>query len=435
MSTRSSADPANALAPAPLVSRRRAVAAATIGSALEWYDFIVYSFFAVIIGKLFFPAAAPNSQLLIGLATFGVGFFMRPLGAIVLGIYGDRHGRRAALSVTIALMIVGLLILTFVPSYGSIGMLAPVLVVLARLFQGFSAGGEFGGTTSYLSEYSLRHRRGLYVSWQMSSQFMASLLGGIVASLIAANLSQDALAAYGWRIPFALGLLIGPVGFYIRRRLEDTPIFTAQTRLSESPLAEVLRDHFKIVACGFGIVVQGTASVYVLVLFLPTYASRTFHLPQSYAFATTAIMSLVAAIVCVLAGWLSDRWGRRNFALAAMVVLAVLLYPLFAWLAAAPSVARLLTIEIVFAICIAIPGAVTPTLLSELFPTRVRNTALALSYNIAVAIFGGFGQFIVAWLLIQTGDVLAPAYYVLGATVVGIVALLPLSDRWGAPLE
>ena len=416
-------------------SRKRAVAAATIGSALEWYDFIVYSFFAAMIGKLFFPAADPNSQLLIGLATFGVGFFMRPLGAIVLGIYGDRRGRRAALTLTIAIMIVGLLILTFTPTYQSAGFIAPVLVVLARLFQGFSAGGEFGGTTSYLSEYSLQNRRGLYVSWQMSSQFMASLLGGLVAALVTANLSSDALAAYGWRIPFAIGLLIGPVGFYIRRRLEDTPAFMAQTRLAESPLGETLRNHFKIVACGFGMVVLGTVCVYVLVLFLPGYASRQFHLPQSAAFAITAYMSLVGAIWCVIAGWLSDRLGRKPLLMISSIGLVILTYPLFAFLAAAPSLTRLVIIETVFALLVATFAAVSPTLLAELFPTRVRNTALAISYNIAVAIFGGFGQLIVAWLIVSTGDVLAPAYYVTAASVVGLIAVLPLADRTGQALE
>ncbi len=416
-------------------SRRRAVAAATIGSALEWYDFIVYSFFAAIIGKLFFPAALPNTQLLIGLATFGVGFFMRPLGAIVLGHYGDRRGRRAALTLTILLMIVGLLILTFVPTYVSIGFIAPVLVVLARLFQGFSAGGEFGATTSYMSEYSLTERRGMYVSWQMSSQFMASLLGGVVAAIISGSLSQDALNAYGWRIPFAIGLLIGPVGYYIRQRLEDTPTFTAQKELSSFPLAEAVRGHFGKIACGFGMGVLGTASVYVLVLFLPVYASRQFHLPQSDAFATTAVMSLIAAVWCIVAGWLSDRVGRKILVLIASVALLIVTYPLFAWFAASPSLTRLLIIEAIFAILIATASAVSPTLMAELFPTRVRTTSLALFYNFSVAIFGGFAQFIVAWLLFTTGDVLAPAYYVVGAAVIGTIAVLPLSDNKSKSLE
>ncbi|HEY5209926.1 MAG TPA: MFS transporter [Stellaceae bacterium] len=435
MSTQSSINPGTLEVRIGAAQRRRAVAAATIGSALEWYDFIVYSFFAALIGKLFFPSETPNAQLLIGLATFGVGFFMRPLGAILLGIYGDRRGRRAALSLTIALMIVGLLILTFTPTYASIGFIAPVLVVLARLFQGFSAGGEFGATTSYLSEYSVANRRGLYVSWQMSSQFMASLLGALVATIVSKSLSPDAMATIGWRIPFAIGLLIGPVGFYIRRRLEETPIFAAQTRLAQSPLGEAFRGHFRIIASGFGMVVLGTVCVYVLVLFLPGYASRQFHLPQSDALAVTAFMSLVGVVWCVIAGWISDRVGRKPLLLASSIGLVILTYPLFAFLAAAPSIGRLVIIETVFALLVSTFASVSPTMLAELFPTRVRNTGLAVSYNIAVAIFGGFGQFIVAWLIIRTGDVLAPAYYVLAASVVGFIAVLPLKDRTGEALE
>ena len=435
MSTQSGVGPGSRGAATTSSQRRRAVAAATIGSALEWYDFIVYSFFAAMIGKVFFPASLPNTQLLIGLATFGVGFFMRPLGAIVLGIYGDRRGRRASLTLTIALMIVGLLILTFVPTYASIGYLAPVLVVLARLFQGFSAGGEFGATTSYMTEYALKDHRGFYVSWQMASQYAASLLGGIVAFAVSASLSHDALAAYGWRIPFAIGLLIGPVGYYIRRRLDDTPAFLAQAKPPEAPLLDTLRNHMRMVLCTFGLTIAGTVTVYVLVLFLPTYAVRQFHLPQSSAFATTALMSLVAGLWCLFIGWLSDRVGRRGLVIASTAVLVVVTYPLFAFLAAAPSVTRLVIVELVFAIVIGTFAGVGPTLMAEQFPTRVRNTALALAYNFAVAIFGGFGQFIVAWLIIKTGDVLAPSYYVVAASVVGTIAGIMMPDRTGQALE
>ena len=415
--------------------RKRAVAAATIGSAFEWYDFIVFSFFAGTIVKQYFPATDSSSQLLIGLATFGVGFFMRPLGAIVLGIYGDRRGRRAALTTTIALMMVGVFILTFVPPYSWIGIAGAILILIARLFQGFSAGGEFGGATSFLSEYSLPGRRGLYVSWQQSSQFMASLLGALLGAVLSASLSADALDSYGWRIPFAIGLLIGPVGIYIRRRLDDTPAFKAQGKPAEAPLREALGGHFARVLGGFGLVVMGTVSVYVLVLFLPTYAARTFGMPPTQAFIASAIMSAILVVLCVLAGMLSDRVGRRPVILVSAILLVILVYPLMAFLAAGPTMTRLILVEIVFAILIAGFSSVAPAMMAELFPTRVRNTGLALSYNFAVAIFGGFGQFIVAWLIQATGDVLAPAYYVLAASIVGTVAVLLLPDRTGQALD
>lgn len=416
--------------------RKRAVAAATIGSALEWYDFIVYSFFAAIIGKLFFPGADPAFQLLLGLATFGVGFFMRPFGAVVLGIYGDRKGRRASLTLTISLMVLGIAVITFAPTYAAIGISAPILIVIGRLIQGFSAGGEFAGATAFLSEYALAGRRGFYVSWQQSSQFMASLLGALVGVVLTRNLSPESMADWGWRVPFALGLLIGPIGIYIRNRLAETPAFLANRgRLSRSPIGEALRDYWRPILGGFGMVIFGTVSTYVLVLFLPTYASRQFALPQSNALAASAAMSALLVVLCLVAGFVTDRIGRKPLLLAASIGMVILVYPLLAFFAAAPSIGRLLIIEAVFAVLIAAFTGPAPAMMAELVPTRVRNTALAISYNFAVAIFGGFGQFIVVWLIQTTGDVLAPAYYVLGAAIIGTIAVALLPDRTGAPLD
>jgi MFS transporter, MHS family, proline/betaine transporter len=415
-------------------ARRRAVAAATIGSALEWYDFIVYSFFAGTIGKLFFPSGDPGVQLLTSLAAFGVGFFMRPLGAIVLGTYGDRHGRRAAMTMTIALMIVGVTILTVAPTYAAIGIAGPALIVVARLFQGFSAGGEFASATSYLSEYAVVERRGFIVSWQQASQYMASLLAALVGALIARNLSEEAVASWGWRIPFALGLLIGPVGLYIRSRIEETPLFLQQERAAAAPLREALSGHWRPVLGGFGMVVYGTVSVYVLILFLPTYATTQFHMPKGDALFASAAMSALLIVLCIVAGAVADRIGRKPLVLGSPIAMLVLVYPLLRFFAAEPNVTRLLVIEAVFAVIIAAFSSPGPAMMAELFPTRVRNTALSLSYNFAVAIFGGFGQFIVAWLIRTTGDALAPSYYVLATSIVGIVAIWPLQDRTGKPL-
>ena len=415
--------------------RRRAVAAATIGNALEWYDFIVYSFFPATIGKLFFASQDPTIQVLLGFGTFGVGFFMRPLGAIVLGVYGDRAGRRASLTVTILLMMVGTAIITFAPTYASIGLAAPLLIVLARLIQGFSAGGEFAGATSFLSEYSLNKKRGQYVSWQQSSQFMASLLGAFIGSVVTKNSSPEFMLDWGWRIPFAVGLLIGPIGFYIRNRLDDTPAFKANRhRTPKSPLREAITHHWRFVIGGFGMIVYGTVSTYVLVLFLPTYATRQFGMASGDALAASALMSALLVVLCVLAGTLSDRIGRRPMLLTSSIGMIILVYPLLRFFASAPSFTNLLLIETVFAILIAGFTAPAPAMLAELFPTTVRNTAVALSYNFAVTIFGGFGPFIVAWLIQSTGDVLAPGYYVLAAAVISTVAVWPLPDRTGQPL-
>jgi len=415
--------------------RRRAVAAATIGNALEWYDFIVYSFFAATIGKLFFPSQNPTVQLLLAFATFGVGFFMRPLGAIVLGVYGDRAGRRASLTATILLMMVGTAILTFAPTYATIGIAAPLLILLARLVQGFSAGGEFGSATAFLSEYSLKRKRGLFVSWQQSSQFMASLLGAFIGSVVTKNTSPEFMLDWGWRIPFAIGLLIGPIGLYIRNRLDDTPAFKANRHLAaKSPLREALTHHWRRILGGFGMIIYGTVSTYVLVLFLPTYASRQFGMPSGDALAASALMSALLVVLCVLAGMLSDRIGRKPMLLGSSIGMIILIYPLLRFFAGAPSFTNLLIIETPFALLIAAFTAPAPAMLAELFPTRVRNTAIALSYNFAVAIFGGFAPFIVAWLIGATGDVLAPGYYVLGAAVISTIAVWPLPDRTGEEL-
>jgi MFS transporter, MHS family, proline/betaine transporter len=416
--------------------RRHAVIAGTIGNVLTAYDFIVYAFFAPLTGQLFFPDADPAFQLLASLATFGIGFVMRPLGGIVLAVYGDRKGRRASLTLAIALMTVGIFIFTATPTYAQIGIAAPIVIVIARLLQGFAAGGEFPGAMVYLSEYSLASRRGFFTSWQQSSQFFASLLGAFICTVVVNGLSAADLAAWGWRVPFAVGLVIGPAGFYIRNRLAETPVFRPQPRRAPGMLlGEALRGYWRAVLSGFGVVVSGTVSVYVIVLYLPTYVTGQFGIAPGVALTAAAAMSAVLVVLCPIFGRLSDRIGRKPVMLGASVAMVVLVYPLFRFFASAPGFGRLLLIEGIFAIVIAAFTAPSPAMMAELVPTRVRNTTISLSYNFAVAIFGGFGQFIVAGLIMATGDALAPAYYVLVAAIAGFIAVLPTLDRAGAPLD
>ncbi len=416
--------------------RRHAVIAGIVGNVLTAYDFIVYAFLASLIGRLFFPEFDPAFQLLASLATFGIGFVMRPLGGIVLAIYGDRRGRRASLTLAIGLMTVGILIFTVTPTYAQIGMTAPIVIVIARLMQGFAAGGEFPGAMVYLSEYSLAGRRGYYTSWQQSSQFFATLLGAFICTVVVRVLSADDFVAWGWRVPFALGLIVGPAGFYIRNRLADTPVFRASPPpASTMLLSEALRNHWRAVLSGFGVVMFGTVSVYVIVLYLPTYVIAQFHIPTALALAASAAMSAALVVLCLLFGRLSDMVGRKPVMVGASVAMVILVYPLFHLLAAAPSFGRLLLVEGVFAIMIAAFTAPSPAMMAELVPTRVRNTTISLSYNFAVAIFGGFGQFIVAWVILATGNRIAPAYYVLAAAVIGSVAVAAMPDRTGVRLE
>jgi MHS family proline/betaine transporter-like MFS transporter len=416
--------------------RRRAVVAGTIGNVLTAYDFIVYSFFSPVIGRLFFPDIDPAFELLASLATFGVGFIVRPLGGIVLGGIADRRGRRTAMTLAISLMTGGILIFTVTPTFATIGVAAPAAIVFARIIQGFSAGGEFPSVTAYLSEYSLAQHRGFYISWQQSAQFAASLIGAFVCTLVVRGLNADQVASWGWRVPFALGLLVGPIGFYIRNRLADTPVFrAAPDQASPAPLRESARHHWRAILGSFGMVVCGTAAVYVIVLFLPIYATRQFGLIAWKSMAASAAMSAGLVVLCLFFGALSDRIGRKSVVLGGSIALMVLTYPLFSYFRSAPGIGSLLAIEAVLAIAIAAATGPSFAMMAEAVPTRVRTSSLSLSYNFGVAIFGGFGQFIVVWLILRTGDVLAPAYYVLAAGAVGALAVAFMPDYTGTAFD
>lgn len=256
--------PADGIVSVSNQQRRRAIVATVIGNGLEWFDFTVYSFFAVIIAKLFFPTGNDLTSLLLAVATFGVGFFMRPVGGILLGIYADRVGRKAALSVTILLMAVGTTMIGLAPTYESIGLFAPLIIVVARLLQGFSAGGEMGSATAFLTEYAPERERAYYSSWIQASIGVAVLLGAAVGTFVTASLDAAALASWGWRLPFLLGIIIGPVGYYIRHHLEETPTFLEEKDKTDSPLKEVIRNFPRETSASFSMVILWTVCTYVL---------------------------------------------------------------------------------------------------------------------------------------------------------------------------
>src|SRR6201996_5978304 len=285
----------------------RAVVAASIGNALEWFDLVVYGFFAVIIAKLFFPAGNDTVSLLLTLGTFGVSFFMRPLGAIVIGAYADRAGRKAALTLSILLMMCGTLIIAVLPTYQSIGLAAPVILVVARLMQGFSAGGEFGSATAFLAEH-VPGRRGFFASWQVASQGLTTLLAAIFGVVLTGHLSPEQLNTWGWRVPFIFGLLIGPVAWYIRTKLDETPEFLA-AETTQTPIRDTFATQKLRLFVGMGIVVLGTVSTY-LVLFMPTFAIKQLGLAPSVAFAAIALIGVIQLVFSPVVGHLSDRHGR-----------------------------------------------------------------------------------------------------------------------------
>lgn len=400
--------------------RRRAIVATVIGNGLEWFDFTVYSFFAVIIAKLFFPTGNDLSSLLLAVATFGVGFFMRPVGGIILGVYADRVGRKAALSLTILLMALGTTMIGLAPTYDQIGVFAPLLIVVARLLQGFSAGGEMGGATAFLTEYAPVERRAYYSSWIQASIGVAVLLGAAVGTFVTSALSTEALNSWGWRLPFLLGIVIGPVGYYIRHHLDETPTFRDATDKSDSPLTEVLRDYPRQTAASFSMVILWTVCTYVLLFYMPTYSVKVLHVPQSTGFIAGMVGGLAIMVCSPLVGLLADRLGRRVLLSGSAMLILVLAYPMFAYINQAPGLASLVVFQLVFGILIATYTGPILAAFSELFPAKVLSTGLSVAYNLAVTIFGGFASFIITWLIASTGSTMAPAFYVMFAAAISL---------------
>ena len=406
----------------------RMVVAASIGNALEWFDLVVYGFFAVLIAKLFFPAGNDTVSLLLTLGTFGVSFFMRPLGAIVLGAYADRAGRKAALTLSIVLMMTGTLIIAILPTYRTIGVAAPLVLVLARLMQGFSAGGEFGSATAFLAEH-VPERRGFFASWQIASQGLTTLLAAGFGVLLTSSLSADQLAAWGWRVPFVFGLLIGPAAWYIRTRLDETPEFLA-AETTATPLRDTFASQKMRLLIAIGAVVLGTVSTY-LVLFMPTYGVKQLGLAPSVTFAAIALTGAIQMLFSPLVGHLSDQLGRTRIMLVSAVLLLVLIYPAFAFLVGHPNVGTLIAVQVVLGFLMTGYFGALPGLLSEIFPVQTRTTGMSLAYNVAVTIFGGFGPFIITWLISVTGSKTAPGFYMMFAAVVSLLALFAARRKLG----
>lgn len=410
---------------------RHAVAAATIGTALEWFDLVVYGFFALTIAKLFFPAGNPLTSLLLTLGTFGASYLMRPLGALFLGAYADRHGRKRGLTLSIALMALGTLIIAVAPTYEAIGVAAPALMVAARLIQGISAGGEFGSSTSFLVEHSPPAQRGFYASFQMAAQGATAVLASLFGVMLTRSLSTDQLLAWGWRIPFLFGLTIIPVAYFIRRHVSETPVFL-NTSKAHSPVRETFADNKLRLMLAIGVYILVTSSSYVIILFMPTFAVRQLGIPSSIAFTGTLLMGAIQIIACPIAGALADRAGRLRVLLWAAVIFGVSVVPLFALLAATPTMPVFLALCVVLGLLVSAYQGPIPAVLSELFPARVRTLGLALTHNLTVAVFGGFAPMILTWAISRTHSNLAPAAYIAAAALLSVMCLVICMRRYGA---
>src|SRR6266446_1616169 len=412
----------------------RAILAASVGNLLEWYDFSVYALFAIHIAANFFPHRNPGLDLVKAFLVFGLGFVIRPLGAVLIGIYGDRAGRKAALTLTILIMAGGTLIIAAAPSYAVIGIGAPLLLLAGRILQGFSAGGEIGGATAFLVEHAPETRRGLFAAWLQASMGMSNILGALVAFSVTSLLPPASVTGWGWRIPFLVGLLIAPVGLYLRRTLDETPQFRAEAArrtlepAAAQPLVRVFRDHSRSLLVGMGISILWAVAVYVLLIFMPVFAQKAFGFSAAQAFGGSLIGNVVFVAGCFAFGALADRIGdKRTLAIgASLLPLGVL--PLFLWLDASRSTMTLVLVQSAFGLMVSSFTGIAPKALSGLFPTAVRTTGVSLVYNTAITVFGGFAPAILTWLTQSTsGSVFAPAWYVVGAAAPAIAAISALN--------
>jgi MHS family proline/betaine transporter-like MFS transporter len=409
---------------------RRAVVASSVGNALEWFDIIVYASFAVVISTLFFPTQSGATGLLLTFGTFAISYLIRPIGAMVIGAYGDRAGRKQALSLTIFAMMLGTATMAFAPTAASIGAWAGVVILVSRLLQGFSAGGEFGTATAFLIE-NAPNRRAFYASWQVATQGLAMFLASAFGFGLNTWLRPDQLESWGWRVPFLFGLLIGPVGLYIRMRMDETPEFARADKV-KSPLWQTISQHTAQLLTTAAIVGLASISVY-LILYMPTFAVKSLHLPSYAGYLGGMISGIVSLVGVPFVGSLADRVGPAPVMRVTAVAAIVLAWPLFKILLDHPSVATLTVVQIALGILMAFYFGPLPALMSDMFPTSLRSTGLSVSYNLGVTLFGGFAPLILAWLVERTGSLFAPSYYYMAVAVVSLIGLLIVRAKGWLP--
>ena len=372
---------------------------------------------------------------MLALGSFGIAFLARPVGGLVLGLYADRSGRKPAMTLTLILMAAGSLGVALAPNYAQIGVWAPIWLVSARLLQGFSLGGEVGASTSMLLEYADDHSRGYFGSFQFVSQGLSSLLGAAIATLLTNTLSHDQLYSWGWRIPFFIGVLLVPIGVYIRRHLDETlgPV-AHKDKSATATIKDAFQTHAKLIWSGVLLVLGGTVATYTIVFYIPTFATHFLHMPLSLTLWASVTASAILIPVSIYAGRLSDRFGRIPVTWWARLALIALVVPGFMLLVAYPTGQVLIGVVAVLSVLLALQASPGITFITELYPRPIRATSLSVVYSVGVAIFGGSAQLIVTWLIQRTGSDLAPAWYMIGATVLSSLPFLWLKETAGKPI-
>lgn len=431
--------------PPEIKSRIGAILRATSGNFLEQFDFFLFGFYAAAIGKAFFPSTNETASLLNTFGVFWLGALMRPVGAIVLGAYIDRIGRRKGLIVTLGIMAIGTVVIAFCPSYATIGIAAPVIVLIGRLLQGFSAGVELGGVSVYLSEISTPGNRGFYTSFQSSSQQVAIFVASILGFILSEVMPADTVAAWGWRIPFFVGCLIIPLIFFLRRTLEETPAFLAMKKhpSANEVFASALAN-WRIVLLGMMIAILTTTTFYFVTVYTPTFGKTVLKLSSQDALLVTLLVAVTNFFWNPVGGALSDRIGRKPVLVTIACLSLVTAYPALHWLVAAPSFGKLLAVEMMFSFYFGIYSGTMLGALVEIVPAHVRTTCFSLAFALAAALFGTFTPFASTLLIEHTGDKASPGFWLIFAALLGIIAAsvvyrgggkaVPVYDPVGEPV-
>jgi MFS family permease len=409
----------------PQPSQTVRVTAAILGNALEFYDFTVYAAFATWLAKAFFPTENPSTGLLLSVATFGVGFVARPLGAIVIGAYADRHGRKPAMTMTIWMMAVGSGMIGLLPTYSQIGVLAPILLVFARLLQGFSTGGEMGPTTTYLLESAPASRRGFYGSWQLACQSLGTVISGLVGLLLALMITPDATNSWGWRVPFLVGILIAPVGYYIRRNLDETIDTTEAHDSMGKVISDVVSNHWqKILLCI--LLISGATITQYFFLYTATYAINTLHYSSGWSMAANLATGISGVVFSLVGGLLADRFGIKTIALVPRLIVTLLLYLALQLVVTSGSPVMLVVVAAGLMSLHAMSGGAGIVLIPLIFPSAVRTSGLSIAYALGVTIFGGTAQLVFTWIIATTGDKLSWIWYIIAMSIISFLATLAI---------